>query len=274
MFCRLSLYLKLIRFDKPIGSVLLIWPCLWGIAHAYHTQNVSIKACIVYAILLSAGAIIMRSLGCIINDLADRDVDKKVERTRERPLACGTLTQTEALLCAAVLGMAGLAVFCTIPRQAQWFASLGGILLILYPFMKRITHYPQVVLGCAFNVGVLVGYSCLVNAIDATIACLFLCGVCWTIAYDTIYAFQDIQDDKMVGVKSMAVRFENAPKMVVAICYGIGFVFLMCAKPIGMNHYIYILFSLWSLQVWKPRDPQSCNAVFKAHAIGSVFGIL
>ena len=273
MFCRLSLYLKLIRFDKPIGSVLLAWPCLWGIAHAYHTQNVSMKACAFFTILLSAGAI-MRSLGCIINDLADRDIDKKVERTKERPLACGTLTQAEALLCAALLGMAGLAIFCTIPGQAQWFASLGGVLLILYPFMKRITHYPQVVLGCAFNVGVLVGYSCLVGAIDTTIICLFLCGMCWTIAYDTIYAFQDIRDDKMVGVKSMAVRFERTPKMVVAICYGVGLIFLGLAKPIGISHCVYGLFSLWSMHTWQPRDLQSCNAVFKTHTIGSLFGIL
>ncbi len=274
MFYRLSLYLKLIRFDKPIGSILLAWPCLWGVTHTYYTQNIPMTQCLFFAALLSAGAVIMRSLGCIVNDLTDQNIDALVDRTKNRPLACGALTTIEALRCSTLLGLIGLAIFLYIPWPAQLFASLGGILLIIYPFMKRITYYPQIILGIAFNVGVLVGYSCLVYTIDVNIIYLFLCGVCWTVAYDTIYAFQDIRDDKRVGIKSMAVRFEQAPKGVVTVCYGFGLAFLIMAKPIGISHCIYTFFSLWSLTTWQPKARQSGHAVFKAHAIGGVFGIL
>lgn len=263
------------RFDKPIGRILLAWPCLWGIAHSYHTSNTPFFCCLMYATLLIAGAFLMSGFGCIINDIADRDFDRQVERTKTRPLAAGTLNLTQAIICACILALLAFVVFCMIPPIARLYAALGAILLFVYPFMKRITHYPQVVLGLAFNTGILVGYACLAAAPTAAVWYLYACGVFWTIAYDTIYAFQDINDDEKIGVKSTAIRFKNHPKLMVGICYSLGLAFLILSKgSISVAAVLYTTFSLYALVSWDPQDTQSCGKYFKLHALFSVFGLV
>ena len=271
----IKLYLTLIRFDKPIGRILLAWPCLWGIAHAYHTTNVSLSACLTYAALLICGAFLMSGFGCIINDIVDRDFDRQVERTKMRPLAAGTLNLTQAIICASILAAISCIIFCIIPPVSRIYASLGATLLFIYPFMKRITHYPQLVLGLAFNTGVLVGYGCLGGAPTANVFYLYACGVFWTIAYDTIYAFQDICDDEKIGVKSTAIRFKAHPKLMVGICYGLGLGFLILSKGgISWPAVLYAVFSVYTLVNWGPNDAKSAGKYFKLHALGSVFGLV
>ena len=270
----LQLYLTLIRFDKPIGRILLAWPCLWGVAHSYHTTSATLSHCLLYAALLSVGAFLMSGFGCIINDIADTDFDRQVERTKTRPLAAGTLNLTQAIICACILALLAFVVFCMIPPIARLYASFGAILLFIYPFMKRITYYPQVLLGLAFNTGVLVGYACLAGKSTAAVYYLYACGVFWTIAYDTIYAFQDINDDERIAIKSTAIRFKNHPKFMVGICYALGLVFLCLSKGcLSISTVLYTAFSVYTLVSWNPLDTQSCGKYFKVHALFSVFGL-
>ncbi|MES2608556.1 MAG: 4-hydroxybenzoate octaprenyltransferase [Pseudomonadota bacterium] len=271
----LQLYLTLIRFDKPIGRILLAWPCLWGIAHSYHTAGASFSSCLACGCLLSVGAFLLSGFGCIINDMADRDFDRQVERTKTRPLAAGTLSLKQAIICASILAALSLVVFLMIPPIARLYAACGAVLLFIYPFMKRITYYPQIVLGLAFNTGVLVGYACLSGAPTAGVWYLYACGVCWTIAYDTIYAFQDITDDEQIGIKSSAIRFKQHPKLMVGVCYGLGFMFLcLCKGGASMSAFLYAVFALYTLVRWDPKDTQSCGKYFKAHALFSMFGLV
>ena len=272
---QLRLYLELIRFDKPIGRILLAWPCLWGIAYAYHAGHAQLSACINYGLLLTVGAFLMSGFGCIINDIADRNVDRLVERTQSRPLAAQTLNIRQALLCAGTLASLAFSIFWYIPTTAKHYALAGAVLLFVYPFMKRVTYYPQVVLGLAFNSGVLVGYACLAGEPPLGVWYMYGCGVFWTIAYDTIYAFQDVEDDAKVGVKSTALRFNNCPKLMVGTCYLIGFVFLCLSKSgFGLAAISYACFALYVLAKWNPLDRAACARYFKVHALFSLFGLV
>jgi 4-hydroxybenzoate polyprenyltransferase len=271
---QLLLYLTVIRFDKPIGRILLAWPCLWGIAHAYHTAGASLSACLGCGALLIVGAFLMSGFGCIINDLADKDFDRQVERTKTRPLAAGTLSTKQAIICASMLAALSLVVFCIIPPIARLYATFGAVLLFIYPFMKRITYYPQAILGLAFNCGVLVGYACLAGQPTASVWHLYACGIFWTIAYDTIYAFQDICDDEKIGVKSTAIRFRNHPKLMVGGCYVLGGMFLILSKGcFSLSAVLYTAFALYTLINWNPMDTKSAGKYFRLHALFSVFGL-
>lgn len=270
----LKLYLSLMRFDKPIGRILLAWPCLWGIAHAYHNSDAPFSACIAYAALLTVGAFLMSGFGCIINDMTDKNIDKQVERTKTRPLAAGMLSSKQAIYCAALLALGASIIFLIIPTTAKLYACIGAVLVFVYPFMKRITYYPQVILGTAFNTGILVGYACLAGQPKLSTWYLYLCGVFWTIAYDTIYAFQDIVDDEKVGVKSTAIRFKEHPKLMVGLCYFLGGLFLIVSKGhVGLSVALYSTFALYTLILWNPNETQSCSKFFKLHALSSVFAL-
>lgn len=270
----LQLYLTLIRFDKPIGWILLAWPCLWGISHAYQTGHVPFITCLGYGALLTFGAFLMRSFGCIINDIIDKDFDCQVERTKTRPLATGILSLTQAITCAGIFVVLSLIIFLNIPPIAKLYSSIGAILLFIYPFMKRITYYPQIVLGLAFNTGILVGYACLSGQPSAAVWYLYICGVLWTIAYDTIYAFQDIIDDERIGVKSTAIRFKKHPQLMVGICYGLVLIFLILSKgTFTLSVILYALFALYTLFKWEHENTQACAKYFRLHALSSIFGL-
>ncbi|MDP3371439.1 MAG: 4-hydroxybenzoate octaprenyltransferase [Candidatus Paracaedibacteraceae bacterium] len=271
---QIRLYLQLMRFDKPIGRILLAWPCLWGIAHSYHASNAPISSCLVYSALLIAGAFIMSAFGCIINDIADKEFDKHVERTKMRPLAAKILTIKQALGCACILGTLALGIFTLLPIQAKLYAGIGTVLLFIYPYMKRISYYPQVILGLAFNTGILVGYACLSGAPTERVWWLYGCGALWTIAYDTIYAFQDIKDDKKIGIKSTAIRFEKYPNIMVGTCYALGFICLYFSKSqVSTALIMYAIFAIYTIFMWYPKDITSSLSFFKKHAFFSIFGI-
>lgn len=204
-------YLKLMRLDKPIGTWLLYWPCGWGIAAAAPAGCFPDPYML---ILFGTGAVIMRGAGCTINDMWDRDIDSKVERTKDRPLVNGDVSLKAAWVFLAGQLSLGLAILL----QLNWYSVFLGAsslgLVISYPLMKRFTYWPQFVLGLTFNWGVLLGYSAIKGYVDLPVCLpLYLASVCWTIVYDTIYAHQDRVDDYKLGIKSTALKFDRDTKL-------------------------------------------------------------
>ncbi|KZV69837.1 4-hydroxybenzoate polyprenyl transferase [Peniophora sp. CONT] len=199
-------YLYLTRVDKPIGTLLLFYPCTWSITMASYALNTSPLVPFTYVTLFGIGALVMRGAGCTINDMWDHKLDKAVERTRARPIAAGDITPRQAFWSLAPQLSAGLAVL----TQLNWYSILLGAsslsLVVIYPFMKRITYWPQAVLGLAFNWGALLGWSAVAGSVDWAVAApLYAGGVLWTLVYDTIYAHQDKADDVLVGIRSSAL---------------------------------------------------------------------
>jgi 4-hydroxybenzoate polyprenyltransferase len=214
---RLQNYIELTRLNKPIGIWLLFLPCLFGIALALKEIAVPLEALFINKIILLffAGSVVMRSAGCVINDLFDEKFDKKVERTKNRPIASGKVSRRESFALLGFLLFLGLIILL----QLNFPAILGGffalVLVIAYPLTKRITYYPQLFLGLTFNFGILMSSLLFFNAIDLNFIILYFAGIIWTIIYDTIYAFQDIEDDLRIGVKSTAIKFKSNPKKIL-----------------------------------------------------------
>uniref|UniRef100_A0A1B6DUU6 4-hydroxybenzoate polyprenyltransferase, mitochondrial n=1 Tax=Clastoptera arizonana TaxID=38151 RepID=A0A1B6DUU6_9HEMI len=208
-------YLKLMRVDRPIGSWLLFWPCGWGIGMAASPgclPDLQLLA------LFGLGAFLMRGAGCTINDMWDKDIDGKVARTKDRPLVSGQLSQWDALV--FLSGQLGLGLLVLL--QLNWFSILLGAsslgLVITYPLMKRITYWPQLILGMAFNWGTLLGWSAVHSSCDLSVCLpLYTAGICWTIVYDTIYAHQDRADDLLLGIKSTAIKFGDRTQLVLSM---------------------------------------------------------
>ncbi|WVQ94552.1 4-hydroxybenzoate polyprenyl transferase [Kwoniella sp. CBS 9459] len=210
-------YLDLMRVDKPTGTLLLFWPCAWSITIASTVNQLPITTPLWYLSLFATGAWIMRGAGCTINDMWDAKMDAKVERTKTRPIAAGDITHFQALTFLGAQLSAGLAVL----TQLNWYSIVLGAsslsLVVLYPFMKRITYYPQVIFGLTFNWGAFLGWSAVAGVTDwAITAPMYVGGVAWGIAYDLIYAHQDKKDDVLAGVKSMALRFPDNSRTVIA----------------------------------------------------------
>lgn len=204
-------YMKLMRIDKPTGSWLLFWPCGWSIAlSAVPGSLPDLKMLMLFGL----GAFIMRGAGCTINDMWDKDIDKKVSRTKDRPLVSGALSQFEALV--FLSGQLGLGLLVLL--QLNWYSILLGAsslgLVIIYPLMKRVTHWPQLILGMAFNWGALLGWSAVNGSCNWPLCLpLYVAGICWTIVYDTIYAHQDKVEDVLLGIKSTAIKFGEKTKL-------------------------------------------------------------
>ena len=197
-------YLRLARLDRPIGTWLLLLPCWWSIALAAAPDT---WPHLWFLILFAIGATVMRGAGCTINDMADRDIDGKVARTALRPLASGALSMRQAWQFLALQLLIGLLVLLCLSWTAIWLGVCSLSLVVIYPFMKRITWWPQVVLGLAFNWGAWMGWATIRHEVGSPSLPLYLAGICWTMVYDTIYAHQDKADDLLVGVKSTALRF-------------------------------------------------------------------
>lgn len=204
-------YLKLVRFDNPIGSLLLFWPCSWSIASAalpgappdFYTLAV-----------FATGALVMRGAGCTINDMFDRDIDGKVGRTKNRPLVNGEINMKQAWIYLAGQLSVGLAILTQLNLYSVCLGASSMLLVVSYPLMKRITYWPQLVLGLTFNWGALLGYSAIKGYVDLSVCLpLYFAGVCWTIIYDTIYAHQDKADDLRLGLKSTAIKFNEDSKL-------------------------------------------------------------
>ena len=264
-------YLRLARLDRPIGTWLLLFPCWWSVALAEVSQSRPYPN-VTYLALFAIGALLMRGSGCAFNDWADRDYDAAVARTAGRPIPSGQVSPEAALIFAAVLAF--LAFFVLISFNG--FTILLGIaslsLVFIYPFMKRFTYWPQVILGLAFNWGALMGWTAVKGSLDIAPVLLFIGSVCWTVGYDTIYAHQDAEDDASIGLKSTALKFGEDTITWVGAFYSAAIVFWVAAGFFAGTHlFFYMCIALVSLQLaWqistlKIHDPQNCLWRFRSN---------
>ncbi|MFV2091482.1 MAG: 4-hydroxybenzoate octaprenyltransferase [Hyphomicrobiales bacterium] len=219
-------YARLARLDRPIGSWLLMWPCWWGVALAWAAApGTDIVWPAVLLVLFGLGAVAMRGAGCTYNDLVDADIDARVARTRNRPIPSGQVSRRAAAIFLVLQSLAGLAVLIAISGGNVWSFTFGlGLaslaLVAIYPFMKRVTYWPQLFLGLAFNWGALLGWSAVTGGLAAPAVLLYGAGIAWTLGYDTIYAHQDTEDDALIGVKSTAMKFGDRSVYWIAGFYG------------------------------------------------------
>ncbi len=232
-------YLHLARVDKQVGTVLLMWPCIWGVALATPAGGLP-------DILLMSkfvvGSFVMRGAGCTINDIWDRDIDKHVERTKNRPLASGKLTVIQALQFLALQLSTGLGILLTFNYDTILLGMASMPIVVVYPLMKRYSNWPQATLGLAFNWGVLVGWSSVIGTVDTSLLYavpLYASGVCWTLVYDTIYGFQDKNDDKKLGLKSVAITLGDRPQMALSAIAGGMLLGLVTVGELQQLHWPY-----------------------------------
>ena len=263
-------YIALARLDHPIGIWLLLFPCWWGQMVAAiqggHPPNLW------YTLLFGLGAVVMRSSGCVINDILDRDLDAQVARTRHRPLASGHLSLTQAIVFLVVLLALGLAILLNFNRLTLLWGAASLLLVFTYPLMKRITWWPQVFLGLTFNWGVLLGTTAELGRLQPASLILYAGCVFWTLGYDTIYAHQDKKDDAKIGVRSTALLWGKHSRLGVAVSYGIAWSLWVGAILIGQETPSFPLYLgligcliLLALQVglWQPDDPENCSQTFR-----------
>ena len=270
-------FIKLTRLDKPIGIFLLFWPCTWGLALGYYFNNET-TLYLKYIILFFLGSILMRSAGCIFNDIVDRNLDKKVRRTKERPIASGKVSVLRAFIYIVVLCLIALLILL----QFNWLTitlGMGSMILVFaYPFMKRITYWPQLFLGLTFNWGIIMGWTAITNSMSIAPLVLYLAAIFWTLGYDTIYGLQDISDDEVVGVKSTSMKFKNNVKVFVGACYSLCVVFILILCLImEIDKYIlalsvfFISSFIYQLKIFKIDSPESCLTAFKANNLTGIF---
>jgi 4-hydroxybenzoate polyprenyltransferase len=276
-------YLKLIRFEKPIGVWLLFLPCLFGMILAagqsgetliswWMAQNI---------ILFLAGSFLMRSCGCIINDICDADFDKNVARTKGRPLASGAISKKNALIFLGFLLFLALLVLLQFNMPTIFLGFFSVILVAIYPLMKRITFYPQIFLGLVYNLGILFAFTAIMACITPAAIALYVAAIFWTIIYDTIYAYQDAEDDLKIGVKSTALKFGDEPQKVLYILIFINWLFFLTAGLVGNLQFAYypmIILAAAHLccQVKKCdfKDGASCLKTFKSNIwVGVIISI-
>ncbi len=212
--------LLLMRLDKPIGIYLLFFPCAWGIFAATESYE-NLEKNFFLIIIFFIGSFVMRGAGCIINDIFDRDLDKGVSRTKYRPIASGNVSVRDAFLLFLFLSSLGLAILLSLNLISILIGFISFLLLIIYPLTKRITYWPQLILGITFNIGVLIGFSSVTANINISILFLYIAGIFWTLGYDTIYALQDIEDDLKIGIKSTALLFGKNVKPWIFIFYSL-----------------------------------------------------
>ena len=263
-------YLRLARLDRPIGSWLLLIPCWWSLGLA--AMRASELPRLSHVVLFFIGAFAMRGAGCTWNDFVDRDLDAKVERTRSRPIPSGQLTARQAAIFMVAQAFVGLLVLLQFNRFTIvcGFASLGVV--AIYPFMKRITYWPQIVLGLAFSWGALMGWPATFGRLDAPALVLYAGSILWVIAYDTIYAHQDREDDLMIGIKSTALLFQTDTKPMLAVFYAGAVVLIGAAGLVAGGRAIFVVGMIafaaqLAWQVWRIDidDPALCLRLFKSN---------
>ena len=247
---QLKLFIDLTRLKKPIGFMLLFWPCIWGLTLVYDF-NSSINNYFFFSLLFLAGSILMRSAGCIVNDIADKNFDQKVERTKNRPIASGKVSLKLALIYSIALCGLAFLVLINFNKFTIYMALLSMPLAFTYPLMKRITYWPQLFLGITFNYGLVLAWISVSNDISFVSIAFYVGAIFWTLGYDTIYGFQDIKDDEIIGVKSTSIKFKNDPKKFLLFCYLI-FIVSLIFVGIKMNFkfYYFIFLTLPAIQLF------------------------
>ena len=235
-------YIYLMRLNKPTGFLLLFWPCSWGMAYNLNFLPIS-SQWFYYLFLFFAGSILMRSAGCIYNDIVDKEIDKKVERTKNRPLAAGKINLRNAWILILILCFLSLIILFQFNNKTILFGLSVIIIVLLYPFAKRFTYWPQLILGIVFNFGIILSWLSLNENFMTGIILLYLSGIMWTVGYDTIYALQDVVDDKKIGVKSLALLLDKKTYQFLYIIYSVQ-IFLLISSLLLADNFSVILFLL------------------------------
>ena len=269
---QINYFIELTRLKKPIGYMLLFWPCIWGLVIGYDFEK-DLNDFLKFALLFLMGAILMRSAGCIVNDIVDKDFDKVVQRTKKRPIAAGNVSVKLAILYAIILCSLAFLVLIQFNFFTIILALLSMPLAFTYPLMKRFTYWPQLFLGITFNYGLLLGWSSTNSDISIIPLFFYIGAIFWTLGYDTIYGFQDIKDDEIIGVKSTSIKFKNNPKFFISFCY---LIFSLCLIVTGymMNFnsifYIFLIFTLLHLFIFQIKrldinSTEKCLDIFKSN---------
>ena len=274
---KLKIFIEITRLNKPIGFMLLFWPSLWGLTLAYN-QDTNLEMYTKFTIYFFFGSILMRSAGCIANDIVDRNFDKKVERTKKRPLAAGEISISESLFYILILCSSAFLILIQFNNLTILLGLLSMPFAFSYPFIKRFTYWPQLFLGITYNFGVIMGWTSIMNEISFYPFILYIAAIFWTLGFDTIYGYQDIKDDEIIGVKSTSIKFKNNPKRFISLCYFMSISFFILIGLVGnykMNYYILLIIPITHMinQIvkLKIKDSLNCLKTFKSN---NIFGLL
>ena len=275
---QLNLFIELTRLKKPIGFMLLFWPCAWGLTVAFDFTN-NLDTYFFYLFLFMSGSILMRSAGCIVNDIMDKKFDKKVERTKNRPIASKKISIKLALTYATLLCALAFIVLINF-NSLVIILALGSMpLAFTYPLMKRFTYWPQLFLGITFNYGLILGWLSVNNEFVYVPIIFYFGAIFWTLGYDTIYGFQDIKDDEIIGLKSTSIKFKNNPINFLLLCYTILIIILISLGLMMNFKYLYFLFLglpilhliFFQIKQLNIKEPDKCLKIFKSN---NFFGFL
>lgn len=271
---RLQPYLRLMRLDRPIGTWLLFWPGVFGLVMGAAAQGRAFDSWgdLWFVVLFGVGAVVMRGAGCTFNDIVDRDIDAKVARTAARPVASGAISVKKALLFLALQCLVGLVILLQFNTFAIWLGAGSLILVAIYPFMKRITWWPQAWLGLTFNWGALLGFAAQTGRLDGAVLILYAGCFFWTLGYDTIYAHQDVEDDALIGVKSTARLFgEESPRWILRF-YAAAFALMTTAGLCEQLGPLFLALMLlpalhlfWQVKRLRPGNTQLCLTLFRSN---------
>jgi len=269
---QLNLFIELTRLKRPIGYMLLFWPCAWGLTIGFDFSG-NIKTYIVYLLLFFTGAVLMRSAGCIINDIADRKFDKKVYRTKNRPIASGKVSVKFGLIYSGILCLLAFFVLINFNNYTIYIALASMPLAFTYPLMKRYTYWPQLFLGITFNYGLILGWTSINNQIDIVPIIFYIGAIFWTLGYDTIYGFQDIKDDEIIGLKSTSIKFKKTPYAFLYMSYSLFFISLIIiGYLIKFNSFYYMILILVFMQLFivqikklNIKNTKNCLDTFKSN---------
>ncbi len=268
----IKLFIELTRLNRPIGYMLLFWPCLWGLTVAYDFKS-DLNIFYYYSLLFLLGSILMRSAGCIVNDIADKNFDKKVERTKNRPIASEKVSLNRAIIYSFILCVLAFLVLINFNKFTILMALLSMPLAFTYPLMKRFTYWPQLFLGITFNYGLVLAWISLNNSLNLVPIIFYFGAIFWTLGYDTIYGYQDIKDDEIIGVKSTSIKFKNNPKIFISLCYSFFFISLILLG-ILMNYkiiyFISLIITFFHLMIYQVKNlnvenPNQCLQKFKSN---------
>ena len=269
---KINHFFELTRLKKPIGYMLLFWPCVWGLTIAFDFAN-NVQIYLKYCFLFLCGSILMRSAGCIINDIADKDFDARVARTKKRPIAFGKVSVKLGLFYSAILCLIALNVLLQFNLYTIILALCSMPLAFTYPYMKRFTYWPQLFLGITFNYGLILGWTAIYAELNVVPIIFYFGAIFWTLGYDTIYGFQDIKDDEIIGVKSTSIKFKNNPNIFLILCYSVT---ILCLIFLGINmkfdnlFYLFLLVPVYHLFFFQIRSlniksSSSCLKIFKSN---------
>ena len=269
---QVKLFIELTRLTKPIGFMLLFWPCAWGLTLAYDFSS-SLNKYFFYLILFFLGSVLMRSAGCIVNDILDKELDAKVFRTKKRPIASGKISLTLAIFYSLILCFLALLVLLNFNKFTIILAIGSMPLAFTYPLMKRFTYWPQLFLGITFNYGLILGWTAIKGQIDIMPVIFYIGAIFWTLGYDTIYGYQDIKDDEIIGIKSTSIKFKKSPYIFLYLCYSIFLLSLLVMShlinlnKISLMFLLLVIIQLFYFQLKKlnVKKSSSCLATFKSN---------